>query len=77
MKTAPAMTNASLLASRTFFPAIAAVKADGRPAAPTIAAMTVSTSGNSAIRTRASGPDSTIVVQEAARKRRVKSRASV
>ena len=42
------MTSASLLANKTRLPATAAARVDGKPAAPTIAAMTESTSGNSA-----------------------------
>jgi hypothetical protein len=56
MKTEPAMTSASLLASRIFLPATAAARVGGKPAAPTMAAITASTSGSSAIRSSASGP---------------------
>ena len=46
MNSAPAMTSASLLASSTRLPARAAASVGGRPAAPTIAAMTVSHLGH-------------------------------
>ena len=43
------MTKASLLASNIRLPALAAVKVDANPAAPTMAATTVSTSVSAAI----------------------------
>ena len=61
MNTGPAMTSASLLASSTFLPATAAASVDGNPAAPTMAAITASTSGSCAMRTKACGPCSTRV----------------
>ena len=44
----PAITKVSLLARRTYFPARAAEKVGRIPAAPTIAAITTSTSGRDA-----------------------------
>ena len=52
----PAMTSASLFASSTRFPACAAANVAGSPAAPTIAAMTVSTCGSIATSTSDCGP---------------------
>jgi hypothetical protein len=53
MNSAPAITSASLLASSRRLPARAAASAEGIPAAPTIAAMTTSTSSCAATSHRA------------------------
>ena len=55
-RTGPAMTSASLLASRMRLPARAAAIVASSPAAPTMAATTVSTSGCAATCASASGP---------------------
>ena len=52
----PAMTSDSLLASSRRLPARAAASVERNPAAPTMAAMTLCTSGNAAISTSASAP---------------------
>ncbi len=52
----PAATKASLFASKTRLPACAAAKADGRPAAPTIAAITTSVCASAAVSARACWP---------------------
>ncbi|MNJ74501.1 hypothetical protein D3C77_714410 [compost metagenome] len=44
MNSAPDITSASLLASNTFLPASTAARVGRRPAAPTMAAITASTS---------------------------------
>jgi hypothetical protein len=49
MNSSPAMTSTSLLASRIFLPRPAAASVGSSPAAPTMAAITVSTSGCAAI----------------------------
>ncbi|CAG0954180.1 hypothetical protein RHDC1_00363 [Rhodocyclaceae bacterium] len=61
MNTAPAMTNASLFANSTFLPALAAARAGRKPAAPTMAAITVSASGRLAMRSKDSMPAITVV----------------
>ncbi|MNN73130.1 hypothetical protein D3C81_1892210 [compost metagenome] len=48
MNSAPDMTSASLLASSIFLPVSTAASVGRKPAAPTMAAMTVSTSGSEA-----------------------------
>ena len=55
-KRVPAKTRLSLLARWIFRPAQAGAKVGGKPAAPTLAAMTVSTSGRAAMRSSAAGP---------------------
>ena len=57
----PAMTSDSLLASSSRLPAAAAASVERRPAAPTMAAMTLSTSGRRATSSSAWGPHSTRV----------------
>ncbi len=59
MNTSPAMTSDSLLASRIFLPRWAARNADSRPAAPTIAAITISVSSRPAACANPAGPDRT------------------
>ena len=59
IRISPATTRASLLASSRRLPARAAARVGSRPAAPTMAAMTISTSGRAATWARASGPAST------------------
>ncbi len=61
IKTGPAITNASLLASSSFLPARAAARVGRKPAAPTIAAMTVSASERLAMVSSASTPTRTVV----------------
>src|SRR6267378_2959813 len=56
MNTGPATTRASLFASSSFFPALAAASVARSPAAPTIAAMTQSTSGKEATSTSPASP---------------------
>ncbi len=60
MNSWPETTRVSLLASRMRLPACAAASVAGRPAAPTIAAIRVSTSGAVATSVRASAPSSTV-----------------
>ena len=67
MNSAPPTTRASLLASIRRLPARAAARQGGRPAAPTMAAITASTSGCDAISHRASAPTSTAVALPASR----------
>ena len=57
----PAITNVSLFAKATFLPASTAAKVLGKPALPTIAATTTSTSVAVAISGKASGPTRTFV----------------
>ncbi|CRZ50780.1 Uncharacterised protein [Vibrio cholerae] len=57
----PDMTNASLLASNTRLPAFTAAMVGNKPAAPTMAAITVSTSSSAATWHIASSPYSTSV----------------
>ena len=64
---APPTTSDSLLASKTRLPAEAAAIVDGRPAAPTIAAMTTSTSASHTASTSAARPLSTRVDRPLAR----------
>ena len=45
MKSWPHVTNDSLFANKTFFPAFTAARVGSNPAAPTMAAITISTSG--------------------------------
>ena len=61
IRSRPLMTSASLLASSTRLPAPAAASVGRRPAAPTIAATTVSTSGSRAMSASASSPADTRV----------------
>ena len=61
MNSAPPITSASLFASRMRLPARAAASVGESPAAPTIAASTVSTSPSEAAAARPSGPASTRV----------------
>ena len=61
MSSGPAMTSDSLLASSRRLPARAAASVERSPAAPTMAAMTLSTSGSAAISSSASAPASTRV----------------
>jgi hypothetical protein len=75
MKTGPAITSASLFASRMRFPARAAEIVDGSPAAPTIAAITAWVSGCDATLSRASGPISTSAATRASRSPRRSSSA--
>src|SRR5699024_9036233 len=49
MKIAPTATKASLFANKTLFPASTAAKVAGNPAAPTMAAITVVTSGSATV----------------------------
>ena len=56
MNTGPATTSASLFASSSFLPALAAASVARSPAAPTIAAMTQSTSGREATSTSPASP---------------------
>ena len=65
MKIRPAITNASLLASNTVLPARAAASDEGRPAAPTIEAITTSVSTCAATSESAVSPASTCVLQPA------------
>jgi hypothetical protein len=55
------MTNASLFASKTRLPALTADSVGDNPAAPTIAAITVSHPGSLATRQRPSSPARTVV----------------
>jgi K+-transporting ATPase c subunit len=64
----PATTSDSLLASSTRLPARAAASVDGNPAAPTIAAITASTSGLDAHSARAPAPQRTSVAEPAVRR---------
>ncbi|MCY1380358.1 hypothetical protein D9M69_681700 [compost metagenome] len=66
MNRAPDITSASLLASRTFLPASTAARVGLSPAAPTIAAITASTSGWAATSHRPCSPNSTRVARPAA-----------
>ncbi len=79
MKSAPPTTRASLLASSSRLPARAAAMQAGRPAAPTMAAITLSTPGSQASSHRACGPTRTSVDKRScARPRRASSaRASL
>lgn len=61
MNSAPDITSASLLASSTRLPASTAARVDGSPAAPTMAAITMSTSGALATSHNACSPNSTRV----------------
>jgi hypothetical protein len=63
----PAITSDSLLANNNRLPARAAASVERNPAAPTMAAMTASTSGNCAISSSAAGPASTRVAAPRAR----------
>ncbi len=63
MNSWPDMTSASLLASKTFLPARAAASDGARPAAPTMAAMTVSVAGLDATAHSAASPKSTSVLK--------------
>ncbi|MNJ66999.1 hypothetical protein D3C77_631300 [compost metagenome] len=56
MKSEPAATSASLLASNTRLPLRAAASAAGKPAAPTMAAMTESHCGSAAVSASACAP---------------------
>ena len=56
MKMSPAITKASLLANKMRLPNLAASIVGTSPAAPTIAAITVSTEVNVEAETKASGP---------------------
>jgi hypothetical protein len=64
MNRSPPTTSASLLASSSRLPARAAARQGARPAAPTMAAMTASTSSCDAIFSRASSPVRTTVSSE-------------
>ncbi len=64
----PATTSDSLFASSTRLPERAAASVDGSPAAPTMAAMTASTSGPEAQSLSASGPQRTSTGEPATRK---------
>ncbi|MCY1185470.1 hypothetical protein D9M73_262490 [compost metagenome] len=66
MNKAPDITSASLLASRTFLPASTAARVGRNPAAPTIAAITASTSGAAATWHKPASPSSTSVLEPAA-----------
>ena len=66
MKICPAITNASLLASSTVLPARAAASDEGKPAAPTMAAITTSVSACAAISASALSPARTSVPQPVA-----------
>ena len=61
MNSAPPTTSASLLASSSRLPARAAARQGARPAAPTMAAITLSTSGCAASSHSASAPTATSV----------------
>ena len=63
MNSLPAMTNVSLLAKRMRLPAFAAAMAGCRPAAPTMAAMTISTSSCAATSLSACSPCNTVVLE--------------
>ncbi|KAG1386008.1 hypothetical protein G6F59_017075 [Rhizopus arrhizus] len=56
MKSVPAATSAALLANSTRLPGRAAASAAGRPAAPTMAAMTESHCGSAAVSASAWAP---------------------
>ena len=73
---APAMTSDSLFATRTCLPARAAASVDGSPAAPTMAAITTSTSGLAATALSASTPQATAVGHSAARRSSASNRAA-
>jgi hypothetical protein len=73
---APAITSDSLFATSTCLPARAAASVDGNPAAPTMAAITMSTCGSAATEFNASWPHSTSVGQSAARRLRASSCAA-
>ena len=75
MKIGPAMTRASLLARRSFLPASAAARVGASPAAPTIAAITTSTSGRVAADTSPASPASTSVATSAPARRRLSASA--
>ena len=62
MNTAPAITSASLLASRIRLPARAAASVGRNPAAPTMAAMTESAVSSVATASSPSGPLSTVAI---------------
>jgi len=72
----PAMTRASLLASRMRLPARAAASVEVSPAAPTMAAMTASTAAAAAAFSRPSRPASTRVARPWASTRRASSCAA-
>ena len=61
IKTSPPTTRASLFASNSRLPALTAAIHGGKPAAPTMAAMTASTDSCEAIISSAAGPDKTCV----------------
>ena len=69
MNKRPDITNASLLASSTLFPARAAARVGSSPAAPTIPASTWRTCGRATTSSRAAGPASTVVAVPASRLR--------
>ncbi|MCY1283979.1 hypothetical protein D9M68_713570 [compost metagenome] len=68
MNRAPDITSASLLASKTFLPASTAARVGLSPAAPTMAAITASTSDAAATAHNPASPTSTSVDSPAARK---------
>ena len=66
----PPITSDSLLASNTVLPACAAARVEGSPAAPTMAAMTVSTAASVTTCARPASPCNTSVAQSAGRRAR-------